>query len=92
MKGQGDKYSFYYSSNKPCLGGAGVRLAVTWNVAVIEMQRFSDSIILLKFMSGSRVLTSVSVYAQQDSLLAAFNELFFDQLHFASAEIPDFEY
>ena len=82
MKGHGDEYRFYYCSNKSGFGGAGVLLAETWADEVIEVQRISDRVSILKFMIGSRVLTFVSVYAPQASLIAAINELIFDQLHF----------
>ena len=75
MKGQGDKYSFYYCSNESGLGEAGVLVAEACVDEVNEVQRISDRIIILKLMIEKIVLTFVSVSAPQASLPATVNEL-----------------
>ena len=82
LKGKGGKYRFYYCSNESGLGGAGVLLAEIWADKVIEVQRISDRIIILKLMIGNRVLTFVSFYVK---------ELFYDQMQHAVAKIPGSE-
>ena len=58
---------------------------------VIKVQPISDRIFKLKFMIGNKVLSFVSVYAPQASLLAVVNELFFDQPQFVFAKFPGSE-
>ena len=88
LKGKDCKYRFYYCAQESGLGGAGVLLAESWADKVIEVQRISDRILILKLIIGKAVLTFISVYAPQASLPEAVKELFFDQLQVAVAKVP----
>ena len=88
LKGKDCKYRFYYCAHESGFGGVGVLLAENWADKVIEVQRISDRILLLKLIIGKAILTFISVYAPQSNLPEALKELFYDQLQHAVAKVP----
>ena len=91
LKGKNTKFKFFYSAQESGLGGAGILLAEQWADKVIEVQRISHRIILLKTIIGSAVFTFVSVYAPQTGLPNSEKEQFYDQLQHTVAKVPSSE-
>ena len=59
-----------------------------WIEKVFEVQRVSDTIILVKLIVSQHVVTFLSVYAPHSGLSDEVKDLFFDQLCAVTAKIP----
>ena len=88
LTGKDCKYKFFFCAQQSGHGGAGILLAESWADKVIEVQRVSDRILLLKLIIGKAVFTFLSVYAPQVNLPAAEKEHFYDQLQYTAAKVP----
>ena len=67
-------------------------MAEEWIEKVFEVQRISDTIILVKLIVCQRVVTFLSVYAPQSGLSDEVKDLFFDPLRAVTARIPASEF
>ena len=65
LVGRDSVYKAFWSGNPEGTYGVGILLAETWADKVFEVQRPSDSIILLKLIIGSTVFSIINVYAPQ---------------------------
>ena len=88
---KGYVYKFFWSGNPMGTYGVGILLAEGWADKVFEVQRPSDSIILLKLIIGSTVYAIINVYAPQQGRPAADKDRFYDQLNAVIAKIPNNE-
>ena len=57
IKGKDTRYKLYWSRNDKDTAGVGVFVAEDWTEKVLEVQRVSDRIILVKLIVGQRVVT-----------------------------------
>lgn len=88
IKGKNTRYKFYWCGSKDGRGGTGILLAECWVDKVIEVQRVSDRILLLRLVLGKTVYTFISVYAPQSGLSLTAKEQFYDQLQNTVSKIP----
>ena len=88
LVGRDSVYKFFWSGNPEGTYGVGILLAECWADKVFEVQRPSDSIILLKLIIGSTVFSIINVYAPQQGRPPADKDRFYDQLNAVLAKIP----
>ena len=62
-------------------------MAGEWIKKVFEMQRVTESITLVKFIVGQRVVTFLSVYTPESGPRDEVKDLFFDQQRAVTARI-----
>ena len=58
----------FWMGNDKCTGGVGSFVAEKWVDKVIDVNRVSDRIIMLKLMVVETISTAISVYAPQCGL------------------------
>ena len=91
IKGKDTRYKLYLSVNDNGTAGVGVFVAKEWIEKVLEVQRISDRIILVKLIFGQSVVTVLCVWPTEWSC-DEVKDLFFDQLGAVTARIPGFEF
>ena len=91
LKGMDSVFKFLWCGNAEGTGGAGFLVARKWADRIIEVQRASDRILLIKIILGKSVFSFISVYAPQSGLSAVIKERFYDQLQGVVAKVPNSE-
>ena len=59
----GEGFKLYYHGICRARNGIGIILSKEWQDKIIEIKRFSDRIMTMKFVSGSTMLNVISEYA-----------------------------
>ena len=91
IEGKAERYKFFWKGNEFGTGGVGIFLAEKWVDKVIDVNRVSDRIILIKILANDRILTVVSVYAPQCGLDDSVKDNFYDSLIGTTAKLADKE-
>ena len=91
LKGKDTEFKFLWCGNAEGTGGAGFLVAKKWADQIIEVQRASDRILLIKLILGKSVFSLISIYAPQSGLSAEIKERFYDQLQGVVAKVPNSE-
>ena len=89
--GKDSKYKLYWSGCRQGIGGVGILLAEKWIDKVLRVDRFTDSIMLLRLIIGSVIFSFFSLYAPQAGRPEAQKVSFYDQLQAATLTIPSAE-
>ena len=91
IPGKDSRMRLYWCGNEKSQGGVGIMLAEKWVEKVFEVQRVSDSILVLKLIFGKRIFTFVALYAPQAKRPTADKNRFYDQLESTVMGIPTSE-
>ena len=91
IEGKNARYKLFWIGNDKGTGGVGIFLAEKWVDKVIDVNRVSERIILLKLMVGETIFTAISVYAPQCGLSEEVKDEFYDRLIAAVSKVGDKE-
>ena len=79
LSGKDCRYKFFWSGNSSGTNGVGILLAEKWVEKVLQVERISDRLLLLKMIVGTDIVNILSAYVPQvglsDDLKTAFYEL-----------------
>ena len=89
--GKDSKYKFFWLGNEQGTGGVGFLLAEKWVENVLEINRVSDRVCVIKINVGVSILTVVSVYAPQSGLDERTKDAFYDLLQCTVSKAADSE-
>ena len=90
-EGRSARYKLFWIGNSTGYGGVGIFTAEKWVDKVIDVKRVNDRIIVVKFLIGKRVVTTVPVYTPQYGLSDEEKAKFYDQLIAVTSKFGDNE-
>ena len=79
VEGRSARYKLFWIGNSTGYGGVGIFIAEKWIDKVIDVKRVNDHIIVVKFLIGKRIVTTVSVYTPQCGLSKEEKDKFYDE-------------
>ena len=89
IKGKRTRYKLFWMGNDKGTGGVSIFLAEKWVDKMIDVNRVSNRIILLKLMVGETIFTTISVYAQQCGLSYEVKDEFYDRLIAVAGKVDE---